>query len=201
MDISPATAQRIFHGPLSPDDLARALIAEFDQGNLRARRLGRGDQVVVQIATPDLPRSGGRTAISVHLTEIEDGVQVRLGQQQWLGVAASLGATALSALRNPFSLLGRLDDVAQDIASLQLVARIWDICERVARHRGATYELSERLRRLICVYCNTPNPVGESHCVACGAPTGSAQPIACDNCGFVTKPGASTCSNCGQPIE
>ncbi len=45
---------------------------------------------------------------------------VELGQQAWLGVAASLGQTAFSVFRNPFSLIGRLDDLAQDIESMQL---------------------------------------------------------------------------------
>ncbi len=130
----------------------------------------------------------------------EDGVLVRIGQQEWLGVAASLGTTALGALRNPFSLLGRLDDVAQDIASMQLTARVWQTLERAARGLGATHELSDRLRRLACEYCDTANPVGEPNCVACGAPLGDVHPVACANCGFVSEPGASFCANCGEAL-
>jgi RNA polymerase subunit RPABC4/transcription elongation factor Spt4 len=193
--------QRAFHGPITPADLANALVAELDQGNLKAQMIGSDDNLVVQVASPIIPASGGRTAISVHLSKIEDGVLVRLGQQQWLGVAASLGTTALAAVRNPFSLLGRLDDIAQDIASLQLTARIWQTVERAAENLGASYELSERLRRLTCDHCDTANPVGEPSCIACGAPLGPDQPIACSNCGNVVRQSESKCPQCGHPLH
>ncbi len=193
--------QRTFHGPITPDDLANALVAELNQGNLRAQKLGRRDNLLVQVASPVIPASGGRTAISVHLSRVEDGVLVRLGQQQWLGVAASLGVTALALLRNPFSLLGRLDDVAQDIASLQLTARIWQTVERAAESLGASYEISERLRRLTCAHCDTANPIGEPNCIACGAPLGPQQPIACPNCGHVVSYEESKCPQCGHPLH
>jgi RNA polymerase subunit RPABC4/transcription elongation factor Spt4 len=193
--------QRAFHGPTTPEDLANALVAELDQGNLKAQMIGSKDNLVVQVASPIIPASGGRTAISVHLSKIEDGVLVRLGQQQWLGVAASLGTTALAAVRNPFSLLGRLDDIAQDIASLQLTARIWQTVERAAESLGASYELSERLRRLTCDHCDTANPVGEPSCIACGAPLGPDQPIACSNCGNVVSQRESKCPQCGHQLH
>lgn len=193
--------QRTFHGPITPDNLANALIAELDQGNLQAQKLGSKENLVVQVASPIIPASGGRTAISVHLSQVEDGVLVRLGQQQWLGVAASLGTTALAALRNPFSLLGRLDDVAQDIASLQLTARIWQTIERAAESLGASYEISERLRRITCEHCDTANPVGEPNCVSCGAPLGPEQPVACPNCGHVVSYRESKCPQCGHLLH
>jgi len=193
--------QRTFHGPITPEDLANALVAELDQGNLNAQMIGRSGNLVVQVASPPIPASGGRTAISVHLSKVEDGVLVRLGQQQWLGVAASLGTTALAAARNPFSLLGRLDDIAQDIASLQLTARIWQTAERVAESLGASFEISERLRRLTCDHCDTANPVGEPACIACGAPLGPDQPIACSNCGNVVRQSESVCPQCGHHLR
>ena len=193
--------QRTFHGPITPDDFARALIAEFDQGNLRAKQVGRGNHRVIQVASPIAPASGGRTAIAVHLSRVEDGVLVHIGQQQWMGVAASLGVTALSMLRNPFSLLTRLDDLAQDIASLQLMERVWQTLERAADSLGASYEISERLRRLTCQYCITANPVGEPHCVACGAPLGHSQPLACSKCGFIVEAGIQSCPKCGAPTS
>jgi len=193
--------QRTFHGPITPEDLANALVAELDQGNLNAQMIGRSGNLVLQVASPPIPASGGRTAISVHLPKVEDGVLVRLGQQQWLGVAASLGTTALAAARNPFSLLGRLDDIAQDIASLQLTARIWQTAERVAESLGASFEISERLRRLTCDHCDTANPVGEPACIACGAPLGPDQPIACSNCGNVVRQSESVCPQCGHHLR
>ena len=110
--------QRIFHGELTPHDLSQALIGEFDRGNLRAQQIGDEDELIVQIATRDRPASGGQTALSITIRKVEDGVAVQLGEQAWLGVAASLGQTTFSALRDPWSLLGRLDDIAQDIQNL-----------------------------------------------------------------------------------
>ena len=190
--------QRTFHGELTPQDIADALIARFSHGDFRAQKRGRGGNLIVQISTPHLRRSGGATAISVHLSRVEDGVHVRLGGQQWLGTAASLGQTALMVLLKPVSLLGRLDDVAQDIYSLQLADRIWDAIEGTVDALGASYEISERLRRLTCQYCATANPVGEPACLACGGPLGLQQPIACPNCGYLSEAGIRICPECGH---
>jgi hypothetical protein len=192
--------RRVFHGLISPADVARALVAHFNRANLAAQQLGDGKNIIVQIASRQRPVSGGQTALSVQISEAEDGVIVQLGKQTWFGVAASLGVTALSLFRNPFSLIGRLDDLAQDIENLQLTEDVWGVIENVARMRGATFELSERLRRLVCEYCSTANPVGKPSCIACGAPLGKIQPFTCNNCGFVISKNESTCPNCGQKL-
>jgi hypothetical protein len=193
--------EKIFHGNIKPRDFANALIAEFDRSNLRAQQIGGGNEIVVQIATRDFRASGGQTALTITLEEVTDGVAVEVGKQSWLGVAASLGTTAISALRNPFSLLGRLDDVAQDIESLQIKDRIWEVVENVAYTAGASFELSERLRRLVCEFCETANPVGEPSCIACGAPLGSIQPLTCLNCGFVVQKNETNCPNCKKQLH
>jgi hypothetical protein len=192
--------QRIYHGDLAPDEVGRALVAHFNRGNLMAQQMGRGEQVIVQIATRQHPASGGQTALSVTLQQVEDGLAVQIGKQAWFGVAASLGMTALAAMRNPFSLLGRLDDLAQDIENIQLAQDVWAVVDNVSRMRGASFELSERLRRLMCDYCQTANPVGEPSCLACGAPLGKAQPRTCGACGFVVKTSENFCPNCGKSL-
>ena len=193
--------QRIFHGSLTPNDIAQALIGRFNRGNLRAQQLGNAEQVIVQIATRQGASSGGQTATTVTIQTVEDGIGVSIGKQAWLGVAASLGTTALAAMRNPFNLLGRLDDLAQDIENLQISQQIWETIVDVAKSANASYELSERLRRTVCDYCNTANPVGESNCIACGAPLGSVQPRTCPNCGFVIKSGEGICPNCRRDLS
>jgi len=192
--------KKIYHGDIKPMDFSNALIAEFNQGNLKAQHAGHENEIIVQIATRQMRRSGGKTALTVTLEKVEDGVAVQIGKQSWLGVAASLGTSALYALRNPMSLLGRLDDIAQDIESIQIVEKVWETIENVAYAAGASFELSERLRRLVCAYCKTANPVGESNCIACGAPLGEVQPSTCDNCGFVITPEDTYCPNCDNPI-
>jgi RNase P subunit RPR2 len=191
---------RIFHGSLTPETLARALTAEFNQGPYRAQQIGDDQRIMVQIATREYARSGGQTAMTVSLQSVPDGVAVSLGKQSWMDVAASLGKTAFWAWRNPWTLIDRLDDLAQDVENLQLSERVWVTIENAARASGASFELSERLRRLVCRYCNTANPIGEPSCVACGAPLGDAQPRTCLNCGFVIRTDEAICPNCGKRL-
>lgn len=192
--------RKIFHGNIKPVDIAQALLAEFNQGNMRAQILGQSDKMVVQVGTRPDAMSGGQTAMTVTIQTLEEGIMVELGQQAWLGVAASLGATALAAIRNPFSLLGRLDDIAQDIENLQISERVWAVISKAARAAGAYAELSENLKRTTCEYCHVANPVGQPSCSACGAPLGNVQPTTCRHCGFVVRPNEKTCPNCQKPI-
>lgn len=190
--------RRILYGNIKPNDIARALMAEFNRGNLHAQTIGNVDKLAVQIATRMGSRSGGQTALTVTVQSVEDGIMLEIGQQAWLGVAASLGQTAFSALRNPFSLLGRLDDLAQDIENMQLREKVMQAVERTAVAIGASYELSARLRRISCGYCGTANPLGEGSCLACGAPLGDAHPTTCPSCGFAVMKNESVCPNCNR---
>jgi len=189
--------RRILHGNIKPTDIAQALLAEFNRGNLHAQVMGQSNKMAVQITTRMGTQSGGQTALTITIQNVEDGIMIEIGQQAWLGVAASLGHTAISALRNPFSLLGRLDDLAQDIENMQLSEKIWKAIDRVAVSIGASHELSEKLQRIVCQYCQTANPLGEGSCIACGAPFGETHPTTCKNCGFVVSTEQLTCPNCG----
>ncbi len=192
--------QRIYHGNFSNTDLAQALMAEYSRGNLRVQQFNSGDTVVVQIATSQYASSGGSTALSVSLQNVADGVAVEIGKQAWLGIAASLGVSTIAALRNPLSLLNRLDDIAQDIESVQLTDSVWNVIDSTARSLGSGFQLSDRLNRYICNYCNTPNPKGEPTCIACGAPLGDIQPLTCRKCGYIVHQNESNCVNCGSAL-
>ncbi|MFA5420328.1 MAG: zinc ribbon domain-containing protein [Bacteroidales bacterium] len=192
--------QRIYHGNITNNDLARALIGQFSHGNLKVQQFGSGDNLVVQIATSPNAISGGKTALSISLQNVTDGVSVELSKQAWFGIAASLGVSTLTAIRNPMNLINRLDDIAQDIEYVQLVDNIWKTIDDTARALGSGFELSDRLNRYICDYCNTANPPGEPSCIACGAPLGDIQPITCKNCGYVVTKAEKVCPNCGKPI-
>lgn len=191
--------QKIYHGSISPEDIAVVLDAQFNRGSFRVMKQGNPDQMAVQIAN-DENNSGGQTALTVIVQKVEDGISVKLGQQALFGVAASLGFSIFTALRNPWNILGRLDDIATDIESLQLSQQVWDTIDAYARSVGANQELSVRLRRLECDYCGSANPVGESNCIACGAPLGSQQPKTCARCGYVFKADEKFCPNCGAAI-
>jgi hypothetical protein len=192
--------RRIFHGSIKPNDIAHALMAEFNRGNLHAQVVGSKEKMAVQIATRMGSTSGGQTAMTISIQTVEDGIMVEVGQQAWLGVAASLGQTAWTAFRNPFSLLSRLDDIAQDIESIQLSDRVWSVIDRAVVAAGASHSLSERLQRVTCEFCGTANPLGEGGCIACGAPLGDAHPTTCPNCGFVVTMEETICPNCQQKL-
>jgi DNA-directed RNA polymerase subunit RPC12/RpoP len=192
--------RRTFHGDVTPQAMANALLSEFDHGSLRAQQIGTGDHIEVQVATRPGKSSGGRTALTVQLQSVEDGVLVQIGQQAWFGVAASLAQTGLWALKNPWTLISRLDDLAEDLASISLAERVWSVLTRTAEASGASHEISERLRRITCAYCSSANPVGEPACLACGAPLGPEQPQGCPNCGFVAPAGTATCPQCGHRL-
>lgn len=191
---------RTFHGNIDPQSLADALIAEFNHGNYVAQQIGTDDSLMVQVATRRDVRSGGKMGMTIGIQRVPSGVCVTVNEGQWFGVAASLGQTAFGALANPWSLLGRLDDLAQDVSSLQLPDRVWKTIEAYSRSVGARSAITGRLETLMCEYCSTANPVAESHCVACGAPLGRAQPVACLRCGFVMPPRSGKCANCGATM-
>ncbi len=192
--------RRIFHGNIKSSDIARALVAEFNRGNMNAQMVGQANKIAVQISTRMGAQSGGDTALTITIQDAEDGVMVEIGQQAWLGVAASLGQTAISALRNPFNLLGRLDDLAQDIENIQLSERVWQVIDQSIASAGASFQLSDRLKRITCDYCLTANPVGEASCIACGAPLGNAQPTSCPHCGFAVSQTETICPNCNKRL-
>lgn len=193
--------RQIYHGDLNPSDIAQALLAEFNRGNLRAQILGQADHLAVQIGTRPGAASGGQTALTVTIQKVADGVMIQIGQQEWLGTATSLGWTVVTALQNPFSLIGRLNDIAQDVENLQLTEHVWTIINQAVQAVGASHQLSDRLIRLVCEYCGTANPVGEGACIACGAPLGKSQPGTCPNCGFVVELKEMVCPNCGAALK
>lgn len=193
--------RRTFHGNISPSDLGKALLSEFDRGNMRVQEFRSQGKVLVQIATQERLRSGGHTALSITIVPHQDGVTVEMGNQNWFGIIASLGQTALAAMLNPWNLMGRLDDLAQDVESINLADQVWEVIERTAQTAGASFELSERMRSVTCAYCSTANPVGEASCLACGAPLGTLQPTTCTHCGFVVRKDEIRCPNCGRDVR
>ncbi|MGV8024950.1 MAG: zinc ribbon domain-containing protein [Anaerolineaceae bacterium] len=192
--------QKIFHGQFSPEELAECIQIHFNRGNLVVQKIEYEDGLGIQIKTRDFHTSGGDTALGISLKKVEDGVSVQVGQQTWVGIAASLGYSALAAFLNPVNLLNRLDDIAQDVEYMQLTDEVWKVIETNALALGSGYELSEKLHRITCEYCGAANPAGEPTCVACGAPMGSVQPRSCKNCGYIILDHAVVCPNCKRKL-
>jgi predicted RNA-binding Zn-ribbon protein involved in translation (DUF1610 family) len=193
--------QRTYHGQIDPNELANAIVAAFDQGNLRAQKVGQSDRVMVQIATREWRGSGGQAALTVTIARVADGVNISLGQHEWLGAAASILQTGMMALLNPVSLISRIDDIAQDVNSFSLPTQVWDAIDRYCRSIGASLALSEKLRSVVCPYCGVANSIGHGSCSACGGPLGDVQPRACPRCGNVMSNRSKFCDNCGMVLR
>ena len=87
--------RRILHGNIKPNDIAHALMAEFNRGNLLAQTVGQANKLAVQIATRRGAQSGGQTALTVNVQNVEDGIMIEIGQQAWLGVARGIWVCAM----------------------------------------------------------------------------------------------------------
>ncbi|HSN93879.1 MAG TPA: zinc ribbon domain-containing protein [Anaerolineaceae bacterium] len=192
---------RIYHGEVTPEAFARALFARYNAGNYQVKAYGNESNLDLQILTRPGREAGGEAGLTVNLSQVVDGVSVRVGKPRLLGLAANLGRTALDAFRNPLSLLGNLDDIAQDVESAQLEEAVWSVIDKVARQNNAGEALSERLNSVKCPYCLTANKIGEGNCQACGAPLGDIQPTTCRRCGYVLYTHEKICPNCGTPTN
>ena len=191
--------QRTFHGDLSPDEIANALLAQFNQGNFVAQRLSQGDRVVVQVGTRDR-RNRIENALAITIGKTPDGVNVAVGDQQVLGAAADLAQAGLGALFNPLSLLGNLGEIASDVSSFSLPQQVWETVDKYCKSVGAGLGGSTRTMMITCSYCGVANPPGSSTCSGCGAGLGEAQPVYCPQCGQVAPHDAKFCSRCGAKL-
>jgi len=192
---------KFFHGNITAEDLACILVHRFNRGNLAAQYTHSGKQWLVQVASRINAKSGGQTALCVNILQMDDWISISMGKQNWLGIAASIGISLFSFLtRNPLNVISRIDDIAQDIENLSLDDQVWAVIDEAVIAFGVTHELSDRLKRAGCEYCDTANPVGLPRCLACGAPLGNSQPRTCDNCGFVAGPNDTHCQNCTEKL-
>lgn len=191
--------QRTYHGDLKPDELANLLMAQFNQGNLAAQRFNQGDRVMVQVGTRD-NRSRIENALAVTISKTLDGVNVSVGEQQWLGAAADLAQVGLGALFNPLSLLGNLGEIVSDVGSFSLPQQIWQMVDKYSKSVGAGLGGDPAKMAVECPYCGVANSPGAPTCTGCGAPLGEAQPVYCPQCGMQMRAGSQFCSRCGSKL-
>jgi len=193
--------QRTYRGEIDVESLAEALLTSFNSGELMAQAVrGQDGHILVQIAMRDSGWGAARSALSVGLARVQDGVRVTIGEQRWLDAAASLAITGLGALINPRSLLWRIDDIARDVGKLTLDDQVWKAIEHYCESVGATLGLAEKHLVVACAYCGVGNEVGVGKCSACGGSLVEVQPVACHKCGFVLPKGSRFCSRCGTKL-
>jgi hypothetical protein len=191
---------KTYHGDLNAEEIAITLANFFNRGGLAAQSSVNDSTAFVSIASRADRGSGGRTSLGVSLKQADDRLEASVGDQSMFGLAGSLGASAFLFWLNPLNLLGRLDDIAADVENLTLEDQVWKLLDRMAANGGASTQLSRRLQRMVCSYCNTANKVGEGRCVACGAPLGDVQPTTCHKCGYVILSDEKWCPNCGTKV-
>lgn len=194
--------QRLYHGDISAEDMARVLVLRFDQGETRAAWMrAEGQRAVVQIRSRKVEHSDPNTEVTVHITPMQTGVTVAVSEQHVLGLAADLARTGLKGWRNPLRLVNELDDVARNVRWLRLRAEIWKAVDEYCQSRGSGRGAAAAFQNVVCPYCGTPNDLGAHVCEACGAPLAEVQPVVCASCGFLNEPEATLCVNCGAKVQ
>ncbi len=194
--------QRLYHGEISPKDLAKTLVMQFDEGETVAQWMkGEAHRAVVQVRSRGVEHGDPNTAVTVQITPTKTGVTVSVSEQRWLGVAADLAKTGVMGWLNPARLLGELDDIARNVRWLGLRSEIWKAVDEYCQNRGSGRGTSAIISSVVCPYCGTPNEIGAHTCQACRAPLAQAQPIVCPRCGFLNDPQAALCVNCGAQLQ
>jgi len=194
--------QRAYHGDIDAEDMARALVVQFNQGETRAQWMrGKAGRTVVQVQTRKREYRDPEGAITLHLTPSKTGIVVSMAEQRWLGVAADLAKSGLLTLLNPWNIINELDDIARNVRRIQLRDEVWNAVELYCRTVGSGSGVGPGPQHVVCPYCGTPNELGSMICQACRAPLAEAQPVACPRCGFLNDPDARYCVNCQEKIE
>lgn len=193
--------QRAYHGELAPEELARALVVRFNEGETRAHWMaGQAGRAVVQIQNRQHEYGDPSTAVTVHISPTKTGITVSVSEQKILGVAADMAKTGVAAWLNPMRLIGELDDIARNVRWLGLRSEVWKAVDEYCRNHGSSRGAGGILANVICPYCGTPNDIGAQNCKACRAPLAEAQPIVCGRCGFLNEPQAELCVNCSAKL-
>lgn len=193
--------QRAYHGEIKPEDLARALVMQFNEGETRAHAIrGEAGRAVIQIQSRKVEYGDPSTAVTVQVSPTKTGITVSVSEQKLLGVAADMAKSGVKAWLNPLNLLGELDDIARNVRWMGLRSEIWKAVDEYCQLQGSARSAGGLLMNVACPYCGTPNEIGTATCVACKAPLAEAQPIVCGRCGFLNQPEAELCVNCGAKL-
>lgn len=193
--------QRIYHGSIDPDQLAQALLDEWDQGETIAQALEAEGGIVVQIGQ----REAGwfsdepRYALTIGIEQLDARVQVSMGQQQWYKAGGQIIVGGLFGFV-PFFFawpLGGLFGGDDPPIDRDLPGQIWQTIERFTAQSGAATGPTRRLATVVCPACGVSNPQSAAYCSACGQ---SLRATNCPQCGRANPPGANFCIRCGAKL-
>ncbi len=195
--------RRTYRGEsLTAHGLAQALVTRFNVGQIMAQAQGPDDHLIVQIASRERDRGGQvRAALTISIIQVDNAVEVSLGEQQWLGPAADILQAGLRGWFRPMTLLGEIASMADDVQTLQLPDQVWEAVDHYVESVGAKLGLAEEEKMVACPFCGVGNPVGVGQCSACGGSLATVQPKACPQCGKLSPAGAAFCMRCGAKLD
>lgn len=220
--------QRIYQSTIDPNALAQHLLDIWDQGDTVAQPLEGDEGIIVQVGQ----RSGGffsdepRSAVTLALEPVSDGLRVTLGEQQWYRDGG--GQIMVGGLIGffPFFFTWPLDGGRDEPVAPQLSSQVWDSVERYVQQHGAvagatrrlpdqsvaatgaTTRLPQqpeavtgtttRLAGIYCPSCGTENVPEAERCRECGT---YLQARACPECGVSNPATANFCMRCGSSLN
>jgi DNA-directed RNA polymerase subunit RPC12/RpoP len=201
--------QRIYRGTVNPNGLADYLVGTFNQGyGMVAQKVGQGDQVLVQIGhMSHRGWRGIRNTIGVSIVRTPDGVNVAVGQSNWLDLDdPRLGGMLIGAVFFPPLLIFPL---LRGIRNFALYEQIWDAVDSYCAQVGARQAEALVAHGVTCPRCGVLNHEEARFCTTCGAslhvaaeaqPPASAGPeVVCPECHQTVRAG-KFCSNCGTRL-
>ena len=202
--------QRIYRGNVNPNGLADFLVGTFNQGyGTVAQKVGQGDQVLVQIGhMSHRGLRGIRTTIGVSIVRTPEGMNVGVGQSNWLDLDdPRLGGMLIGAVFFPPLLIFPL---LRGIRSFALYEQIWDAVDSYGAQVGARQAEVAVAHGVTCPRCGVLNHEEARFCTTCGAPlqvavesqpSASAVPeVVCPECRQTVRAG-KFCSNCGTRLS
>lgn len=196
--------QRVYHGNIRPEELAQVLLDDWDRDDTVAQALEAEDGIIVQIGQ----RTAGwfsdepHQALTLSIEQLDDGVQVTMGQQQWYkgGGGQIMVGGLIGFFPFFFSFpLGQGQQNADGEIDQSLPGQIWQSIERYTNQGGAATGPTRRLSMITCPNCGVSNPAEAQHCSACGTALGA--PISCPNCGRSNPAYANFCIHCGTALQ
>ena len=139
--------------------------------------------------------TGMRLAVTVQITEMENQINVTVGEGQW---SDKIGAGAIGLfIAWPLAITAGMGAFKQK----KLPAEIFQVVESCLLSGGKAVVINSAGSavadgNIVCPSCKAQIPAGSRFCNHCGTKIGSK----CPACGAEAVPGSAFCSECGQKL-
>ena len=139
--------------------------------------------------------TGMRLAVTVQITEMENQINVTVGEGQW---SDKIGAGAIGLfIAWPLAITAGMGAFKQK----KLPSEIFQVVESCLLSGGKAVVINSAGSavadgNIVCPSCKAQIPAGSKFCNHCGTKIGSK----CPACGAEAVPGSAFCSECGQKL-